>query len=43
MDEQYVALRHLGAGRVAVDSYDAQAGLWTTKAVVSYSDIKNLL
>jgi hypothetical protein len=43
MDEQYVALRHLGAGRVAVDSYDALAGLWTTKAVLPYSDIKNLL
>ncbi|MBI5699020.1 hypothetical protein HZC35_01745 [Candidatus Saganbacteria bacterium] len=43
VDEQYVALRHLGGGRVSIDSYNAIEGLWATQAVVPYSEIKNLL
>jgi len=43
VDEQYVALRHLGGGRVSIDSYDAIEGLWATRAILPYSDIKNLL
>lgn len=43
VDEQYIALRHLGGGRISIDSYHALEGLWATQAVVPYSDIKNLL
>lgn len=43
VDEQYIALRHLGGGRVSIDSYDALEGLWTTRAIVPYSEIANLL
>ena len=43
VDEQYIALRHLGGGRVSIDSYNALEGLWATRAILPYSDIKNLL
>jgi hypothetical protein len=43
VDEQYIALRHLGGGRVSIDSYNGQTGLWATQAIVPYSDIVNLL
>jgi hypothetical protein len=39
----FVVLRHMGAGKVAIEHYQSSTGEWSHMAYVPYSKIKNLL
>ncbi|KAF0134107.1 MAG: hypothetical protein FD145_863 [Candidatus Saganbacteria bacterium] len=42
-DTRYIALKHLGLGRVAVELYISSAGKWTNIGHLPYLKVKNLI